>query len=1085
MTATSECVSSKMQHMKDEDKSQKEKLAIAYHYCQSKTDFVNTTPEEYDLMRKDAISQMPAQWFEGAQSGGKGRIEPMKSLATAATGGKHGSSNVEKVGYFNSMLEVEFKNGARYVYFVGPEFYDSFVKAPSKGKFVWNSLRGKMPGLVFDDPTRTTPGGVGSKDPVHKPYSKGTGGTPDATGEKPYEPQIPKERERKLTQTLTQQQFSAAGLKWQKMSLPKADMVKMCDDCKKEKPLFYQKLCKGCYNKRVEHYKKVYDMNEKELKKIIKRLEKETEGMTEFEKETYYRAHLMEHFSTATVKTDLDDDKGRWITMRGTHVFIKEGETPKEAIMRKVAGFEAEKQDKEEQIRKHMEEQGSTRETAEKEVGKSVEQEKRVEKVKKVDKRLEKEKKQVDEAEVKQKQILLNERISHLRQLNQGKSGARTFMEVLGLLADMVMAAKKGRSVMKSVQTYINKIERDRTIEEKQRQKYVKQIQQLHGEIKEMTEQQDMINIDKIPIKQELEHLDMIEYVEMLEEIEFLDMMGHVEMLETVDFFTNDFDLDECVGYYTGKGKSQEDAENICGAVMGKIAGAKKKKKEADEKKKSAFERRKEKSKAKSEKFKKEQTKLQKAKNRGLRITSYVDNEGKTVRRYWKKSGEKYTEITKKQYDKLMDDDDWEESWKKTEGIMSKQRKARARYKQHKAGEKTVMQRSIYGTYDTDHWDLTMDFVDTMEGPITRAGPFEYGDEILYKDWNNLKEVFSKIDHVPLIGSKGEDSHLDKGDRIIGFAHNFKLNDKTKQVLADVETFKEIEQLSDLKNPSNLPVSIGFKDEGEGNIQKITGIKHLAMSLNALETDRCSSAGGLSCTVSKKTGPVSDSNDLGNLSLDGSDTIKNKKIKNDFIMPDKKEEVERDDAMEDGSGTKVPETGPEQLFMRRCIDGGHSQEYCSQAWNAKKKGGEEQVKTGEGAKQDPTKHKSSDFMEISKDEYADLIAAAKTLNDSKDFIEKLKKREEKVLAEEKDTLTKFFVEDRKIVEDFVKKRSLCDLKLLKAYDDLLPKLEEEAGDLQDFNNQRLLDELGSKKNDFAALEETYRKQALERLGVKQ
>lgn len=197
-------------------------------------------------------------------------------------------------------------------------------------------------------------------------------------------------------------------------------------------------------------------------------------------------------------------------------------------------------------------------------------------------------------------------------------------------------------------------------------------------------------------------------------------------------------------------------------------------------------------------------------------------------------------------------------------------------------------------------------------------------------------------------------------------------------------------------------------------------------------------------------------------------------------MPDD-EEVEREDAMEDGAGAVVKETSPEALFMRRCIDGGHSQEYCAKAWNAKKKGGEEQVKKGET--QDPTKHKSSDFMEISKDEYADLIAAAKTLNDSKDFLAKLKKREETVLAKEKEDLTKFFVEERKITEDFVKDLKICDLKLLKQYDDLLPKLEEEADDLQDFNNQRLLDELGKKQQDFSKLEEEYRNQALKRLGV--
>jgi len=950
---------------------------------------------------------------------------------------------------------------------------------------------------------------------------------------------------------------------------------------------------------------------------------------------------------TKQEQTDMTDDEGnegRWVTMRGTHVFIREGETPKEAILRKVSGLKGKDLKAEERIQEHMEKHGSTREAAERMVKEQMQQEEREDKVKKVDKRIEQEKKKVDEKELRQKQILLQERIGHLRRLNQGKSGAQTFSEILGLLADMVKTAQRGGNVLKPVQHYINKLHRDRTMNEKQKQKYIKQIEQLHKEIDEMTTQQDMINKDKIPINEELEYLDMMEYVELLEDAEFYDLMDFVECLELADTFDTKDKQGREGRWVTIKGTHVFIPEGM---------SVEKAMKQAFEKK----ERPKKKEKKEIKKAHKEAPERKYSKQEGIsRITmpdwlvetadaydvGYSDAKDiyhKTVNRLMPAAGatkekvdefisyqmtlhgveelgdysldqirELYEEWDKEMQlmygadresvpkwiqdeageymddlgmdivdiynkmkkaikkrssdatDKEIDswikdwvteygwDDDidelgvWEEfeldrkdftgdfsldtcityyttekgldekeakyvcgailgkiagarkkkaeeekkkidkDWKKTGNIMDRQRAARKRYKQYKEGQKNTF-------WDTESWKMRADFSDLMHGPITRAGPFDYEGEILFKDWNNLKDVFSKIDHVPVIGSKGVDSHLDTDDRIIGFAHNFKLNEDTKQVLADVETFKEIEELSDLENPSDLPVSIGFKDEGEGKIQKITGIKHLAMSLNGLEQDRCSSAGGLSCTVSKKTGKTSDSYDFYTSTSDssfnpdlGGASIKNY-TKNDFIMPDKEEIEDREDAMEDGAGAAVKETSPEQLFMRRCIDGGHSQEYCSQAWKAKKDGGGVATKTGEGAKQDPTKHKSSDFMEISKDEYADLIAAAKTLNDSKDFLEKLKKREEKVVEEEKNTLTKFFLEDRKVTEDFIKDLRICDLKLLKSYDDLIKEQDDEFYDLQDFNNQRLIKELGKKQEDFSKLEEEYRKEALKRLGV--
>ncbi len=54
------------------------------------------------------------------------------------------SSNVHSVGYdFGSeTLHVDFNDGSRYRYFDVPEaVYDAFLAAPSKGSFVWTTLR--------------------------------------------------------------------------------------------------------------------------------------------------------------------------------------------------------------------------------------------------------------------------------------------------------------------------------------------------------------------------------------------------------------------------------------------------------------------------------------------------------------------------------------------------------------------------------------------------------------------------------------------------------------------------------------------------------------------------------------------------------------------------------------------------------------------------------------------------------------------------------------------------------------------------------------------------------------------------------
>ena len=154
----------------------KEILQNAYDFCISESDFNKITHDMYNVMRGIAkilydseVSEYIIEDSAAAATNVSGRIEPLLPIGEAATRGKTSSQTIDKIGYFNNMLEVEFNNGGKYVYFVGPEFYDSFVEAPSKGSWLWDNLRGRKPGLVYPQGPKKTPGGVGG---ALEPYAK-------------------------------------------------------------------------------------------------------------------------------------------------------------------------------------------------------------------------------------------------------------------------------------------------------------------------------------------------------------------------------------------------------------------------------------------------------------------------------------------------------------------------------------------------------------------------------------------------------------------------------------------------------------------------------------------------------------------------------------------------------------------------------------------------------------------------------------------------------------------------------------------------------------------------------------------------
>jgi len=130
----------------------------------------------HDFMVGDAISLR--SWWERWKKAHF--YAPDTHISTAATAGKKTSSNVDWIGYDEKRLRVRFKEktskktgkvypASMYEYDVEPKFHTYMAGAPSKGKFVWNYLRGRVPGRVIDKPWKMTPGGVGGS---IVPYSK-------------------------------------------------------------------------------------------------------------------------------------------------------------------------------------------------------------------------------------------------------------------------------------------------------------------------------------------------------------------------------------------------------------------------------------------------------------------------------------------------------------------------------------------------------------------------------------------------------------------------------------------------------------------------------------------------------------------------------------------------------------------------------------------------------------------------------------------------------------------------------------------------------------------------------------------------
>ncbi len=153
--------------------------------------------------------------------------------------------------------------------------------------------------------------------------------------------------------------------------------------------------------------------------------------------------------------------------------------------------------------------------------------------------------------------------------------------------------------------------------------------------------------------------------------------------------------------------------------------------------------------------------------------------------------------------------------------------------------------------------DSTYKGFTVLHGPVTRSGDFPYiknGKLVTYvKEWDNIKETFSRYSYIPLKATVEEGAHH---ATILGYLANWNPHEDTEEMYADFVLFDRIENLTDLLNPEGgYHVSLGYPDViKNGNRQIITGLDHAALSLKNKDKARAcygENPFGASCTKVK------------------------------------------------------------------------------------------------------------------------------------------------------------------------------------------------------------------------------------------
>jgi len=156
--------------------------------------------------------------------------------------------------------------------------------------------------------------------------------------------------------------------------------------------------------------------------------------------------------------------------------------------------------------------------------------------------------------------------------------------------------------------------------------------------------------------------------------------------------------------------------------------------------------------------------------------------------------------------------------------------------------------------------EIKTDFKDSdfviFHGPIARDGPYDYTDEngntkTLYKDIDNLKDIYSRYNYLPMKTSEIPGAHFAEE---FGYATNFSVNEETNEIEADLILVNDGNFQKILSMKDEYHVSPGYNDNVIGNIQMLTDVDHIALALGPEIGRACSGTNskGASCTIVEK-----------------------------------------------------------------------------------------------------------------------------------------------------------------------------------------------------------------------------------------
>ena len=156
---------------------------------------------------------------------------------------------------------------------------------------------------------------------------------------------------------------------------------------------------------------------------------------------------------------------------------------------------------------------------------------------------------------------------------------------------------------------------------------------------------------------------------------------------------------------------------------------------------------------------------------------------------------------------------------------------------------------------------VTSDFKEEeyiLEGSMTRGGKFWYPEGWEKKNYYQLKDIYKEFDHLPAYGAMRYEGHNE--NEIIGFGYDWKFTDPNEEfpdgkIDSTIFIFPDIIQKYNLTKDDliDIPVSVSQYDNANHNltdIQYVTDLYHIAVSLDKTLQDRCSLKGGYPCRVS-------------------------------------------------------------------------------------------------------------------------------------------------------------------------------------------------------------------------------------------